>query len=266
MEGERAVDAERLAEDLRALGLREGNDVLVHSSLSRIGWVTGGATAVVEAVVRAVGPEGTALFPAHTGHPGISPASPPIFDVRRSPSLGIGVVPEAARRYPGARRSLQPTPSVTAVGARAGWYVEGHEACDTPCGAGSPYEKLSRPEVGGRILLLGCNHNSNTSIHMVEELGCAAYHLLPGEGVMRITDEEGRERLVPGRFHRWGVERDFMRLDGEMTHLGIQTVGIVGEAESRLVKAPEMREFMLRRLAEDPGILLPEVCQPPSQE
>lgn len=256
------ITEDDLVRDLRSLGLCEGADALVHSSLSRIGRVEGGADTVVRAIVRAVGPGGTALFPAHTGHSGIGPANPPVFDVRRSPTLNIGVVPEAARRHPGAIRSLQPTHSVSAIGARADWYTRGHERCETPCGAGSPYEKLARPEAGGLILLLGCDHISNTSIHMVEELGGAAYHMLPGAGVMRITDADGVEHRISGRFHRWGVDRDFMRLDAEMTRRSIQRVGAVGRAESRLVRAPAMREFMLARLAEDPGILLPEPITP----
>lgn len=258
------ISTEELVTALRALGIRSGMDVLAHTSLSSIGWVEGGAPAVVEALTRAVGPSGTALFPAHTGHPGISPACPPVFDARATPSLGVGVIPEAARLHPRAVRSLQPTHSVTAIGARARWYTEGHEDCDTPCGVGSPYEKLSRPGTDGRILLLGCDHHRNTSIHMVEELGLAPYHLLEGTGVMRITDAEGRERVRPGRFHRWGVERDFMRLDDEMTGCGIQILGHVGKAACRLVDAPRMRVFMLCRLSEDPGVFLLGGGRPPA--
>jgi hypothetical protein len=75
---------------------------------------------------------------------------------------------------------------------------------------------------------------------------------------MRITDAEGHEHLLPGRFHRWGVPRDFMRLDAEMTVRGIQRVGQVASATARLVEAGPMWDFVLQRLREDPAILLPE--------
>lgn len=261
MQSKETIPLDRLVADLHALGVAPGDSVLTHASLSRIGFVPGGAETVVRALVEAVGPEGTALFPAHTGHPGISPENPPVFDVRTSPTLNIGAVPEAARQYPGALRSLQPTHSVTAIGARATWFIEGHEFCVTPCGPGSPYDKLCT--AGGKILLLGCDHESNTSIHMVEELADVPYHMLPGVGIMRITDAGARVHELPGRFHRWGEERDFMRLDGEMTERGIQRIGTVGEAVCRLVNAAGMRDFILNRLESDPRILLPaQLSQP----
>lgn len=250
------VTLSQIVADLETLGIRPGDDVLAHTSLSSLGWVEGGARTVVEAIVTAVGSEGTALFPAHTGHAAISPDNPPVFDVRTAPTLGIGAIPEAARLWPGAVRSLQPTHSVTAIGARAKFYTEGHELCATPCGEGSPYHRLASR--GGRILLLGCDHGSNTSLHGVEEAAGVRYHMLPGVGMMRITDAEGHERSLAGRFHRWGVPRDFMRLDAEMTARGIQRIGRVAAATARLVEAGPMWNFVLERLREDPAILLPE--------
>jgi aminoglycoside 3-N-acetyltransferase len=40
-----------LARDLEGVGLREGDTVLVHSSLSSIGYVPGGAEAVIDALM-----------------------------------------------------------------------------------------------------------------------------------------------------------------------------------------------------------------------
>ena len=61
------VTQERLRSDLIRLGVREGMVLNVHSSLSRLGWVAGGAQAVVGALLQAVGPAGTLLMPAHSG-------------------------------------------------------------------------------------------------------------------------------------------------------------------------------------------------------
>jgi aminoglycoside 3-N-acetyltransferase len=254
------ITFDRLLGDLRALGIVVSTHVLTHSSLSSVGYVEGGAETVVRALVAAVSPDGTALFPAHTGHAAISPEHPPVFDVRSSPTLGIGAIPEAARTMPGAIRSLQPTHSVTAIGRLSQWFVDGHEHSETPCGPGSPYHKLL--EVGGKILLLGCDHRSNTSIHMVEELIRADYHLLPGRGMMRITDADGAVHELPGRFHRWGIPRDFMRGDAEMTQLGIQRIGQIGAATARLVDARLMTEFLVEMLERDPLFLLPEGYSP----
>jgi aminoglycoside 3-N-acetyltransferase len=251
------VNETDLVRDLRALGIREGDRVLAHTSLSHIGHVDGGAPTVVQALLDAVGPEGTLVFPAHTWSPDYSPANPPKFDVRSTPVIrAIGVIPEAARVRTDALRSLHPTHSVTAFGRLAAWIVEGHDRCEAPCGIGTPYAKIAA--VGGKILLLGCEHHSNTSLHGVEEEAGLAYHLLPGFGDAELTDEAGVVRKVPMRYHRWGVDRDFMRIDRDLSELGIQTIGFVGKAESRLVDARGMWAFVLERVARDPGALLPE--------
>ena len=40
---------------------------MVHSSMSSLGYVVNGALDVIDALLEAVGPEGTLLMPAHTG-------------------------------------------------------------------------------------------------------------------------------------------------------------------------------------------------------
>ncbi len=57
-----------LREDLLDLGVEAGSTVMVHSSLSRLGWVAGGAQAVVMALMDALGPTGTLVMPTHSGH------------------------------------------------------------------------------------------------------------------------------------------------------------------------------------------------------
>ena len=55
-----------LAADLSAAGLEAGAVVLVHSSLSQIGWVAGGPVAVVQALMQVLTPKGTLMMPTHT--------------------------------------------------------------------------------------------------------------------------------------------------------------------------------------------------------
>src|SRR5512139_3702101 len=56
-----------LTVDLHALGLQAGMVVIVHSSLSSIGWVNGGSVAVVQALLDVLTPAGTLIMPAHSG-------------------------------------------------------------------------------------------------------------------------------------------------------------------------------------------------------
>src|SRR6266700_5977966 len=59
-----------LAEDLRRIGVEGGMTLIVHSSLRSLGWVCGGAVAVVQALMDVITPEGTLALPTHT--PGYS--------------------------------------------------------------------------------------------------------------------------------------------------------------------------------------------------
>jgi aminoglycoside 3-N-acetyltransferase len=254
------LTAEQIAADLRALGIQPGDDVLMHSSLSSLGWVEGGAETVVDALLLAVSPQGTALAPALTGSPEDGPQRPPRLDVRATPCAPwIGRIPEAFRRRPEARRSRHPTHSVCAIGARAELYTTGHEFCAVPCGPGSPYVRLM--DLGGRILLLGCTQESNTSLHALEELANVPYHLQEAVTDAIVIDEEGREIIVRGRLHQWGWARAFARVDDPLRAAGAMSEGKVGSAHARLIDAAGLRAVVLPRLLADPLYLLTDAAR-----
>ena len=66
--GREPVTPARLAAELGELGLRRGATVIVHTSLSGIGWVPGGAQGVIAALLEVLGDTGTLVMPTHTGH------------------------------------------------------------------------------------------------------------------------------------------------------------------------------------------------------
>src|SRR3712207_680593 len=105
------VTRDVLSADLRRLGLGLGAGLLVHSSLSRLGRVEGGADTAIDALLDAVAPGGTVLFPTLTGGERDGPDAPPSIDVRSTPCW-TGRIPETARCRLAARRSLHPTHSV----------------------------------------------------------------------------------------------------------------------------------------------------------
>ncbi|MGH3879893.1 MAG: aminoglycoside N(3)-acetyltransferase [Actinophytocola sp.] len=170
-----------IAADLAALGLRPGDTVLAHASLSSFGWVCGGAVAVVQALLDVLGSEGTLVVPAQTmgnSEPRhwTSPPVPeewwpvirksmPAFDPRITPSWGIGAIGEMVRQWPGAVRSNHPHASFAAVGGAAGELMAEHRL-DSHLGEHSPLAALER--AGARVLLLGVGFNSCTAFHLAE--------------------------------------------------------------------------------------------------
>ncbi|MER5197891.1 aminoglycoside N(3)-acetyltransferase [Streptomyces sp. NPDC002755] len=175
------VTRDTLAAELRALGVEPGEILLVHSSLRSLGWVCGGAVAVVRGLLDAVGPDGTLVVPTQSGdlsdpalwsNPPVPAnwwerirAAMPAYDPLITPALGVGVIPETVRTWPGALRSAHPQTSFAALGARAAELVEGH-APDCRLGEHSPLARLEK--AGARVLLLGAGYHTCTSFHLAE--------------------------------------------------------------------------------------------------
>lgn len=239
---------------LNEAGIERGDSILVHSSLSSLGWVDGGAEAVVTALLDAVGPDGTVLFPTLTGSSSNSSANPPVFDARAT-KCWTGAIPEAARQRSDAVRSLHPTHSIVAIGRLASWFASGHEFVRTPCGPGSPYDKLA--DLGGKIILIGVTQASNTSFHMAEEIASVPYVVQDAPVDVTLTDADGGLVEMRGtRMHAWGAERDYDALEPRMIDFGICHIRAVGSAEVRVVDAMLQRMFLLNELLADPLAVL----------
>ena len=56
-----------LVKGFRDAGIEQGDHILVHSSLSSLGWVEDGANTVIDALIGAVNETGTVIFPTLTG-------------------------------------------------------------------------------------------------------------------------------------------------------------------------------------------------------
>lgn len=161
--------ANALLKQLQEAGIREGDTLLVHSSLSKIGYVQEGPQTVVDALLKAVGAKGHVLMPnsPNAGYQLEYIRSLEVFDVAESPSA-LGAITETFRKQPGAIRSVSATEPVSCVGPDAHWFTEGHFGKQTPYTSDSPFFRVA--ESGGKILYVGVTlANAGTSLHLLED-------------------------------------------------------------------------------------------------
>ncbi len=171
-----------LVDDLRRLGLKPGELVMVHASVRAVGAVHGGPDEIHRAVKEAVAPGGTVMMFVgcqdgfdDVGRGVYSPAQeaeilahqPPFDPHSARTQRDFGALAEFFRSSPGTMCSEAVCGRVAARGARAAWLV-----ADAPWnygfGPGSPFAKLV--EAHGRVLLLGSSHDEVTLLHYAEHI------------------------------------------------------------------------------------------------
>ena len=247
------ITKEIIINGLKELGLKQGDTALVHSSLSSFGYVDGGADTVIDALLETVGKEGTVLVPTLTGSEHLSAENPPVFDVRNTPCW-TGKIPETFRKRQAAIRSLHPTHSVAAIGAKAKYITEGHEKCLTPCGLNSPYTKIA--ESGGYVLLLGVDLECCTMLHTAEELTNVNYVMQSGLVNATTIDGKGIEHKIRTGIHKYGDPRNFAKMEPMLVEKKILVKGKVGKADVRLINAGKFLELTTEILKTKPDFLL----------
>lgn len=241
-----------LARDLVALGVSPGDTLLVHSSLSSLGWVCGGATAVVQALMDSVGRTGTVTVPTQTsensdpagwGNPPVPEAwwetiraEMPGYDPRVAPTQQMGRIPELLRTWPGAVRSGHPQTSFAAVGARCAELMAPHPLASS-VGHDSPLAHLE--EADARVLLLGTGFDTCTCFHLAE-------YRVPDPPTANyscaVLNEDGSRAWVT--FTDVSLdESDFEQLGTAFDETGAVTTGQVGTATARLFSLRAAVEF-----------------------
>jgi aminoglycoside 3-N-acetyltransferase len=241
------VGVDSLADDLRALGIILGCSVLVHSSLRSVGTVERGAEGLVDALLAAVGPEGTVMVPTFT-------YDSARFDPGATPGR-TGAVAEALRRRAGAVRSLHPFHSVAAFGPLGAELTRGHELLPGT-GIGSPLDRLAAAD--GMILLLGVGHDRSTTIHVGEFHAEAFYLDIPFDPTWPtaaeiVTGDETR-RVSYDRFP--GCSRSFAVIEPHLRACRAIGDGLVGRADAQLVVGAAVIEESVALLARDEAALL----------
>ncbi len=240
-----------LVHDFKALGLHSGMTVIVHSSLSSIGWVCGGAATVVEALMEVVSSEGTLIMPTHSGDNSEpskweNPPVPaewwpvirdtmPAFDPQVTPSRGMGKIVEVFRTYPGVIRSYHPSVSFAAWGKHEEKVTANH-SLNYGLGEESPLARMY--DLAGYVLLLGVGHDCNTSLHLAEN-----------RTTNRHISEEGAAIYENGT-RVWKVYKDLVMDSDIFIEIGEAFeavhpihIGKIGIADARLFSQRECVDF-----------------------
>ena len=198
-----------IAQHLKALGVQPAMTLMVHSSLSALGQVEGGADAVIDALLEVIGPQGTLLMPTHPARDGRT------FDPDAIPS-DMGTISETFRQRRDVRRSRHPYHPVAALGADAARLLHQHESSAAPDGSATPYGRLIAAQ--GFALLIGCDLDTLTLLHAIEANLDLPYLR---ELEMQYVDANGKVQNLeitrcPGG-HRGGVLK-FDRLSATRTN------------------------------------------------
>jgi aminoglycoside 3-N-acetyltransferase len=259
------VTRKRIVRDLRRLGVESGQTLLVHASLRALGWVTGGAPAVVSALRAAVGPDGHVVVPTGTEansqtsrehRARIETLTPdevrayrlgmPAFDKASTPS-GMGAISEALRTTDGAVRSAHPQSSFAAIGPEANLLMADHPL-ECHLGPDSPLGKLTK--MNAQVLMIEVGYWAFTGFHLAEYLYTPHPPMRKYACVAAAAAADG-----DGRWEEYDDvvldDQKFEDIGESMEEKVAVRRGKVGRAQCRLVPLHDAVAFAAEWMAQD---------------
>ena len=240
------ITKEDIKRQLANAGLKKGDAVIVHSSLSRIGYIDGGAKALIGAFIEVVGSNGLLVMPAFSALHYDKKKKMYVFDVKNTPCY-TGSVPETFRHMRNVFRSVSPTHSLIAYGKKAKWFTGGHEKCSNPYAGKSPFYRLY--QLDAKIFLIGVDQLANSSIHIVED----KYKRFPFKvwtkpNKVLATFSDGSKKIIHARWHLPNLYRirDNNMLEKHFLGENLMNIYQFFGTELRVIKARDVADCMER--------------------
>jgi aminoglycoside 3-N-acetyltransferase len=244
-----------LKQDFKTLGLTAGSVIIMHSSLSEIGWTVGGPVSVIQAILEIITSSGTLIMPSFSSDNSDpteweNPPVPerwwdliksemPAYQPKITPTREMGIVVETFRKWPEVIRSSHPSLSFTAWGKHAKFIIKDHKIT-SGLGEHSPLARIY--DLNGKILLLGINHYNNTSLHLAEYRS-----EFPGKNYIK----NGSSMLIKKK-RRWVEYEDLDHNSDDFKRLGMDfeseinyVPSKIGIAEARLISQREIIDFAI---------------------
>ena len=184
------VDKTMLVKSLRLLGLKQGMSIMVHASVSRLGFVSGGPETIVDALCEVVGTEGCLMMPAFSMSGSMKEylEHGEIFDCQHTLSHS-GLLTETFRNRPRVIRSLHPTNSVLGWGEGAQELLRDHHKSITPFGINTPFGRIAEKD---NTYILMIDTYIRSFLHHVQERVDFPNLFIEGSRDACMIDEHGK--------------------------------------------------------------------------
>ncbi len=258
---------EDLANGFRRLGVAPGDTVMVHASVRAVGEVAGGPDQIHLALKDALTAEGTLVMyascPQYYDEVGrgnltadqereVLEKLPPFDPLTARSQRDNGTLVEFLRTYPGSIVNRHVARFV--VWGRHAAHLISSQPWSYAFGEGSALDRFAR--LDGKILLLGCDHDTVTFLHYAEHIAdipgkrVAKYKVPVEENGSRVwRDMEEFDTSGDGVHPNW-PDRFFARLVDTYLEQTTNRGGKVGDAASFLFDARGLLEVALRVMKE----------------
>jgi aminoglycoside 3-N-acetyltransferase len=254
------LDFDSISKTLESCGPFKADLLLVHSSLSACGTIDGGPATVVKALRSWISNDAALAMPTHTWSYPDPGGTAPVYDFASTPSV-VGTITNFYWRQPGVLRSLHPSHSLASSGSGAEELCQGHELCDTPCGEGTPYERIVHSQ--SSVLMFAATMDSYTLFHTAEAAAGVPYLYMPAQFSLRYKDREGAVKTVSMWRQDMSISRRFAATTGWLEEEGLLLRRKLGLGMLLFIPdARRLHERVVKQLKSDPLFLVSEASRP----